>query len=263
MHPVALAPCLLALLTLPDIVLPGTRNVLVETRLEAAPLLDRCCVQYVVKKGDTLEKIARQHTGNLGAVRGIQELNPGLEPSRLRIDQRLWLPPRKDLAEGEEPLFVYAERGWPVRGTGKPFAPEESIRPSRNAQLAFLLVPKSQLATYEATRVKGAASVEKLAVDHKIQLLTSWGCGSSVAERDPTHRLSETFVIERGAEGEFALRLQVVAFDKDGKVIEPKQDSKGTEPAKEGLWLLLLAAAGGGWLLLARRRSDDPSPATA
>lgn len=264
MHAAALAPCLLALLSLPDIIPPGTRSVPLETKLEAAPLLERCCVQYVVVKGDTLEKIARERCGGAKDVRAILALNPDVKPSRMQIGERLWLPPKRALAEGEEPVFVYVEPGWPVHGTGAPFALGDPIRPGRNTQLAFLLVPKSQLAAYRAAGAKGAANVEKLAVDGKIQLLTTWGCGNRVPEGDPTAKLSQTFVITKEPEGKFVLQAQVTAFDEDGKVIEPGAEKKVKEPAKDGLWLLLLTAAGGGWLLLrTRRRSADLAPTAA
>jgi nucleoid-associated protein YgaU len=47
---------------------------------------------YTVQKGDTLWSIAQRHLGNGKRWREIVELNPGLEPSKLRVGQVIILP---------------------------------------------------------------------------------------------------------------------------------------------------------------------------
>ena len=47
---------------------------------------------YVVGKGDTLERIARVELGSPRRVEELKELNPGLRPTRMRIGQKIKLP---------------------------------------------------------------------------------------------------------------------------------------------------------------------------
>ena len=49
-------------------------------------------VEYVVKKDDTLEKIARRELGSRDLVGKILALNKGVNPSKLRIGQKILLP---------------------------------------------------------------------------------------------------------------------------------------------------------------------------
>jgi 5'-nucleotidase/UDP-sugar diphosphatase len=49
---------------------------------------------YVVQKGDTLWRIATRFYGNGQRYRDIQAANPGLVANRLRIGQKLALPPK-------------------------------------------------------------------------------------------------------------------------------------------------------------------------
>jgi len=48
--------------------------------------------EYIVKPGDTLSKIAAGKLGSAGQWRRIAELNGIVEPSRIRVEQRLQLP---------------------------------------------------------------------------------------------------------------------------------------------------------------------------
>jgi nucleoid-associated protein YgaU len=48
--------------------------------------------QYVVKKDDTIEKIARRELGNRSYVGRILALNKGLNPTKLRIGTKIALP---------------------------------------------------------------------------------------------------------------------------------------------------------------------------
>jgi nucleoid-associated protein YgaU len=47
---------------------------------------------YTVQKGDTLWSIAQKHLGDGKRWREIVELNPGLEPSKLKVGQVIILP---------------------------------------------------------------------------------------------------------------------------------------------------------------------------
>lgn len=48
--------------------------------------------EYIVKPGDTLSKIATSKLGSAGQWRVIAELNGIVNPSRIRVGQRLQLP---------------------------------------------------------------------------------------------------------------------------------------------------------------------------
>jgi nucleoid-associated protein YgaU len=60
---------------------------------------------YVIASGDTLYDIAVQKYGDAKYVRTIQEANPGLDPSRLRVGDRIVLPKPKEAqpARAREP----------------------------------------------------------------------------------------------------------------------------------------------------------------
>jgi nucleoid-associated protein YgaU len=47
---------------------------------------------YTVKKGDTLSKIAREHYGDVKAVRKITEANPGMNANAIKAGQQIVLP---------------------------------------------------------------------------------------------------------------------------------------------------------------------------
>lgn len=47
---------------------------------------------YVIKSGDTLERIAQRTLGDGGKWRDIAKLNPGLDPTRLMVGQKITLP---------------------------------------------------------------------------------------------------------------------------------------------------------------------------
>jgi LysM repeat protein len=49
-------------------------------------------VEYVVKSGDTLEKIARRELGNRDQIGKILALNKGVNPSKLKVGQKILLP---------------------------------------------------------------------------------------------------------------------------------------------------------------------------
>jgi len=62
---------------------------------------DRSGNTYVIASGDTLYDIAMQEYGDPKFVQAIREANPGLDPARLRIGDRIVLPDPKK-AEPEE-----------------------------------------------------------------------------------------------------------------------------------------------------------------
>ena len=76
---------------------PEVKQAPAETRPEAAT------VDYVVKKDDTLEKIARRELGSRESVSRIIALNKGLNPSKLKIGTKIRLPAVKPDQVAEAP----------------------------------------------------------------------------------------------------------------------------------------------------------------
>jgi nucleoid-associated protein YgaU len=78
--------------TYQDIVRGNTRPVrLAEPKPSVEPVAAKT-TQYVVKRNDTLEKIARRELGNPGYVGRILALNKGVNPSKLAVGTKLELP---------------------------------------------------------------------------------------------------------------------------------------------------------------------------
>ena len=72
--------------------------------------------EYLVKEGDTLETIAQDHYGSRTWLSLITQANPGLRPERLRIGQKLVLPPKPEKVEKQvdEPALVKAPSAEPA-----------------------------------------------------------------------------------------------------------------------------------------------------
>ena len=98
MKKLALALCSIAAtprpVVVPDIVTRGYHGIAVERTAEIGALHDVACVNYVVKQGDTMTSIARAVLGSEERVDEIADLNPDVDPRRMKIGSKLWLPPR-------------------------------------------------------------------------------------------------------------------------------------------------------------------------
>jgi LysM repeat protein len=258
----------------PDIVMPGTRGIKVELQIDAQVLIDHCCVQHVVTKGDTLAKIAANHrkhlmTGNTGSLDRIQEttvkdiltLNPGLNPDKLVINQRIWMPPRIPAAIKTENTFVFIDQLGPFfsGGTDRGFAPTDKMIARRRANTVFWLVPASQMEIY--TKVKQARrwqEIESLKKSGKVQTLMTSRSAHTVWDESPVHSCKDTITIERSKEGVLSAKLTSVAYNKAGEVVSPTERIKDHRKNKSGMWFLLLPFFGGGWLLWRSRRQISP-----
>src|SRR5262245_51650414 len=58
---------------------------------------------YVVKRGDTLAKIAKAQLGDAALFQTIADLNGLRDPSRISVGQRLEIPTRRELAPPPPP----------------------------------------------------------------------------------------------------------------------------------------------------------------
>jgi nucleoid-associated protein YgaU len=57
-----------------------------------APEVKPVAREHVVASGDTLEKISKKHYGTARHIVAIEKANPGVDPMRLRIGQKLAIP---------------------------------------------------------------------------------------------------------------------------------------------------------------------------
>ncbi|MCW5753089.1 MAG: LysM peptidoglycan-binding domain-containing protein [Phycisphaeraceae bacterium] len=73
---------------------PPTRAATAERTVDAtgSTAITRPTREYVVRSGDTIERIARRELGSVTRQREILELNPGIDPLRLQIRAVLLLP---------------------------------------------------------------------------------------------------------------------------------------------------------------------------
>jgi nucleoid-associated protein YgaU len=83
-------------------------------------------VEYVVKKNDTIEKIARRELGSPSYVGKILSMNKGVNPSRLAIGAKLNLPVVRPEARAvaasaarPQPMAARAKRDRPTASAGK------------------------------------------------------------------------------------------------------------------------------------------------
>jgi LysM repeat protein len=66
---------------------------------------------YVVRKGDTLARIARRELGDPNAWRALADYNGLPSPDQIAVGQQLWLPSRRDLSA---PPTVPTQGSWPA-----------------------------------------------------------------------------------------------------------------------------------------------------
>ena len=256
---------------IPDVVTPGTRGIRVALTIESQALRDDCCVQHIVAKGDTLSIIAANHRKDLLAkdrdstdrdlattVDDIVALNAGLEPSKLTVGQRIWMPPRNPDAAKTENTFVFIAQGWRLHGFGKPFAPAAKIVAPARCETMFMLVPASELAAYtKITKSGNYNALSKWKETGKFQSLMTVGSSVRVWNESPVFTCQDTITIERSDEGVLSAKLTSVAYDKGGKVVTASERNKDYRKDREMNWLLLLPFFGGGWLLWSMRRQRE------
>lgn len=256
----ACAAAALLLPPVPDVVPDGHRGVPVERQADISALRESCCVQYVVQKGDTLGKIAVALLGAASRHREIAALNPDVEPDRLSVGQRLWLPRRQ--ADLEEPVrFVYWS-DFSGLAHARPLAMGEPLR-GRYGSYSLALVPASLHEAFVAKREEGREAMDAFVEQHRIEVVQGTSCGRYVKDGSKVASKSETVRVVRGDDGRFSIESEVVNYDKDGKPLGADAAKKGDS---EAAWLLLLAAAAGAGLVYWRVRAANaakPQPVVA
>jgi hypothetical protein len=264
MHPVAL-PLLaaLSLLPPPDLVVAGVRSVAIESHLDASVLARTHCLAHVVGKDETLMAIAQLRLGDAGRWQQIEQLNPGLDPTRLQIGQLLWLPPADPKVAAAEPatrMFVYSDAEDGHQRTVRPLVVGAQLAVGRQGGMfRIYLVPAAEQASFEAEwRRRGPGwklpeGVQKQIDARLVTQLVAKNADHSVPTEHPMVRRVDRHVVEAKGDGSFAIGCKSTGFDKNGKEVSVEVPAKQREDA---LLLLLLAAAGGGALLWRARRPE-------
>ncbi|MEA3247543.1 MAG: LysM peptidoglycan-binding domain-containing protein, partial [Gemmatimonadota bacterium] len=89
---------------------------------------------YVIVSGDTLYDIAMQKYGDPKFVQTIQEANPGLDPARLRVGDRIVLPePKKERGapaeEKKRPKVYVVKKGDTLIGIARKMYHDTAMYP--------------------------------------------------------------------------------------------------------------------------------------
>jgi hypothetical protein len=264
------AGCLVAAAAIPDVIMPDTRTIKVDVRLNAQPLIEHCCFQYVVGKNETLGTIAARHrnipnTTPLTTVAEILELNPGLDADKVTKGTRLWMPP-KDLSSAmaaRKFLFTSGHYRLPMRI--RPFVVNQKIEKSKHGTYSFLLVPESLIDKWNKA-LKANTIYEiygKLIKEKAIEVLKVSGSGSFVKDASPVHSCIDTIDVKRDKSGAYSLTCSSIAFDKAGKVVPESERYVDQTKVKKSALLLLFPLAGAGWLLSRSVRQSQPQVTTA
>lgn len=247
----------------PDILPEGMKGVRVETRIELGPIALTSCLEHVVVAGETLGAIAKSHLGDAKLFPAIAALNPGLDPDRLTVGQKLWLPPRGPLPDGQTPTFLFLDAARPAQVQVHPLADTLLLNPPpRYGRVALWLVPQAALAEFQgvlANRKTLRDGLEAMAKAGTVRRLEASTPGRLVERESPMHRRLDTLRVQPA--GEAALELVLASsegFDEQGRKLDAVAPAKA-KTDKDGEALLLLLLAGGGLaglgLLAARRRA--------
>lgn len=264
MHPVAL-PLLVALSVLPppDLVPERVRSVAIESHLDATVLARTHCLAHAVGKDETLMAIAQVRLGDAGRWQQIEQLNPGIDPTRLQIGQLLWLPPVDPKAAAAEPatrVFVYSDAEAGHQRTVRPLVPGAQLAVGRQGGIfRIYLVPAAEQASFEAEwRRRGPGSklpegVQKQVDARLVTQLIARNADHLVPTEHPMVRRVDRHTVEARGDGTFGIACKSTGFDQKGNEVSVEVPARQRE---DGLLLLLLAAAGGGVLLWRARRPE-------
>jgi len=258
------AGCLLAAVAAPgaptpDVVVPNTRSIKVEMRVNAQQLIDHCCVQHVVLKGETLTKIAAAHRAapHATSISEILALNPGLKADKLAVGQRIWMPPRVSGLPGAEMQFVFTSSHWHCPVGISAFAPKAKISASRYGVFSLVLVSESGMREWSRALAANKGIHEafaRLQEAGEIQSIEQRCTPTTVWNESPVYSCVDSLTIARSRKGEYSLGFSSVAYDKGGKVVPPKERVVERRRSDQQMSLLFLPMLGAGWLCIRRRR---------
>jgi hypothetical protein len=233
-----------------DVVPPGWHGVPVERRLDIDALRERCCVQYRVERGDTMARIAERECGDLDRLADFAAANEGLEPARLTIGQRLWVPPR---GRAERLRFAYVNDSISPDG----YAPVVAGQPvyARYGTFTFLVVDKEHRAAFEAE--KTAENIERMQQAGQLTTFSGDSCSGLVRDGSAVTKIVEQITVTHDPDRGFGVASEVRLLDAAGRTVEDGR------PAGSQVWLLLLSLTGAAVLLARRARRRAAGAADA
>jgi hypothetical protein len=234
----------LAAFAAPDVIIPNQRSIVVETHVDLGALRARACLQHVVAEGDTLIAIARAHLGSAERWPEIVALNRSLDPERLALGSRFWLPPPAgtdggDAAEAGEPLLMYRASAFPGwRGFVEPLTTTTTGGGAKLGGAGVLLVaPLARRVEVEAALGLEHGSWERAAHALEQGLVTRIDIAGTwpvlLAPDDVARRVDVLRVVERPEGGHSMALVSSVAYDESGAVI-PAAESSEPAPVEQG-----------------------------
>ncbi len=259
-----------------DLLSPGEKFIEAKAVLSAGKFADQCEHLWVVKAGDTLEAIARQHYGEAARVADLLRANPDVAPERLAIGQKLLLPPKTPAVASSTDAIEWRFRVWSPRHS---FADAVRTLPGqsfRSHKFGFFVF--AYAAEHEADFAKLAAAIDAARDRFEaFEALTAQAAWLSVSERvsvresidhlSPVESTLTTLELREAdpkAAGAKRWRFVVAATerrDAKGQLVDGGGSigdaSRGGPGAARLATLLAIALAGAfGLLLLHRRRGS-------
>ena len=133
--------------------------------------------EYAIKKGDTLAKIAKAHGVSVAA---IQKANPGVEPTKLKVDQKLQLPEGSTGgAAVPNPKAVEANS----QAVGANDAGSSKVYVVKSGD-TLVRIAKSHGVTVNALKAANGLKTTQIKVNQKLKLPAKSG-GAATAEATP------------------------------------------------------------------------------
>jgi LysM repeat protein len=118
------------------------------------PPMETQGTEYVVVKGDTLGKIAKKHGVTLNALKAA---NPGVEPTKLKVGQKLTIPPG-----GTAPVAGGAVSSEPAMGGGETYVVKSGDTLTK--------IAKTHGTTVKAIEAENNLSTTRIHVGQKLKL---------------------------------------------------------------------------------------------
>ncbi len=236
----------------PDVIPPGMHSISVERSVDLSQLRERCCVSYVLQKGDTLASIAQRQLGGPRRMQELLELNPGLKPAAMTIGRRIWLPARDPAAPRR---FLYLAH-WGPQSDVTPFAATDSYPTYWALRWGFVVVDEDHRAALLARTApkkgtRGRSKVEETVLEmakaKELLFLPVKTTSAVVKTGSGITRKVEQIQLLCDDKGRVSTRCKLRSFDKKGREL-----SAGGR--RDQSLLLLLGLVGAGWLALSRRR---------
>jgi LysM repeat protein len=133
--------------------------------------------EYAIKKGDTLAKIAKAHGVSVAA---IQKANPGVEPTKLKVDQKIQLP-EGSTGGAAVTAAKPVEPGAPAAAATEGGSSKVYVVKSGDT---LVRIAKSHGVTVNALKAANSLKTTQIKVNQKLKIPTKAG-GAATAEAAP------------------------------------------------------------------------------